>query len=424
MRQALWLLVVAGLGAGCLRIDANTRVERGPLLRTFERPQLLEGGVAADVRVEWPRLALTLVGHDVCRALTVEEYAEERITERQAPSVGPALSTGIANVLASAVLLAVSFAVPRTPDTGLIDGGGRYGPSMQQYFQGASLVTLGIGLPALAVGLIGRAQSSDEVEAVRAEQVVSQKDARCNERPVTGPAALVSSRGEVLARPVVDGALDVTAAELPFAPETLRFAEREVELSEDALARFQGYAACVQLELGGAVTLEALSETALLQRAERLRVCRRVRGEAMAEAIQGADDELLRRREAGNPGAFAPGSSVASFEEAIAAYAPSVRLSAHSKDLVLLATPEAVEGRAVLLEGIVAEGVTENIGVVQLGDAQVFLFIPPRRAWTESFPVGTRVEAVALFAGRQTLGERSLPLLRAVWMRTAFGGPR
>jgi hypothetical protein len=234
----------------------------------------------------------------------------------------------------------------------------------------------------------------------------------------------VSSRGEVLARQVVDGALDVTAAELPFAPEALRFAEREVELDETALSSFQGYAACVQLEQAGPVTLEALTEAALLQRAERLRLCRRVRGEAVAAAIRAADDELSRRREAGNPGAFAPGSSVGSFEEAIAAYAPSVRLSATSKDLVLLSTPEAVEGRAVLLEGIVAEGLTENIGVVQLGEAQVFLFIPPKRAWNEAFPVGTRIEAVALFAGRQTLGDRTLPLLRAVWMRAAFGGPR
>ncbi len=414
------LLVVAALASGCLRVESNTRVERGPLLRTFERPQLLEGGVTADVRVEWPALKLTLVGYDVCRALAVEEYAEDRITERTAASVGPALSTGIANVLASGVLLALSFVVTSAPDTSLIDGGGRYGPSTQQYLQGASLVTLGVGLPALAVGLIGRAQARDEIETVRAEQVVSQKDARCNERPVTGPAALWSARGAALARPVTDGALDVVAGDFTAAPEALRFAEREVELDDEGRAKLAGFGACVQLSLDGAVTLEALGEGALLARAEKLRLCRHVRGEAVQDAIRLVDEELVRRREGGNPGAFAPGSSVASFEAAVAAYAPTVRLAPASKDLALLATPEASEGRAVLLEGVVAEGLTENIGVIQVGEQQVYVFIPPRRAWAERFEVGTRVEAVALMAGRQTVGERTLPLLRAVWMRAAW----
>ena len=87
----------------------------------------------------------------------------------------------------------------------------------------------------------------------------------------------------------------------------------------------------------------------------------------------------------------------------------------------VLDNPESAEGRAVLLEGIVGEGITENIGIIQIGEKQVFLFIPPKRAWgNTNFPNGTRVEVVALISGRQTLGERTLPLLRAVWMRTAW----
>ena len=74
----------------------------------------------------------------------------------------------------------------------------------------------------------------------------------------------------------------------------------------------------------------------------------------------------------------------------------------------------------MLLEGIVGEGITENIGIIQVGERQVFLFIPPRKSWGGNFANGTRVEVVALISGRQTLGERSLPLLRAVWMRTAW----
>ncbi|MDP1822524.1 MAG: hypothetical protein Q8L48_04760 [Archangium sp.] len=413
-------LILVPFVASCTALDSTTRVERGPLLRTFERPVLLEGGVTSDVRVDWPLLKLTVVGFDVCRAQQVEEYAEEKITERTSGAAGPALSTGIANTLASAVLLAVSFAVTSAADTNIIDGGGRYGPSTRQYVQGASLVTLGIGVPALIVGLIARARSGEDVEAQRAEQVISQKDARCNERPVTGPMTLVSAQGTAIPLQVVDGAIDVDGTKLTSVPESLRFAEREVELTEEAQVLFSAWAACAALEQDAAKTLDALSETGLLARAEKLRECRKVRGTSLDEAVKAADAELARRRETGSPAAWAPGTNVSTFEEAVSAYAPTLKLAANSKDNAVLDTPEAAEGRAVLLEGIVGEGLTENIGIIQVGDRQVFLFIPPKKSWGGNFPNGTRVEVVALISGRQTLGERSLPLLRAVWMRTAW----
>lgn len=406
--------------AACTAVDSTTRVERGPLLRTFERPVLLEGGVTSDVRVEWPMLKLTVVGYDVCRAEQVEEYAEEKITERSSSAAGPALSTGIANTLASGVLLAVSFVVASSANTNVIDAAGHYGPSTRQYLQGASLVTLGIGVPALIVGLVARARSGEDVQAQRAEQVVSQKDVRCNERPVTGPMALFSAQGASLPAQVGDGALDLDGTRLTLVPETMKFAARDVELTEEARALFSAWAACVALEQERGKPLESLSETGLLARAERLRDCRAVRGTALDEQVKAVDAELGRRRESGSPAAWAPGTNVSTFEEAVSAYAPSLKLAANSKDLAVLDTPEAAEGKAVLLEGIVGEGITENIGIIQLGERQVFLFIPPRRAWSGNFPNGTRVEAVALISGRQTLGERSLPLLRAVWMRTAW----
>lgn len=416
----LLALSLLALASGCARIEANTRVERGPLLRTYERPVLLEGGLTADVRAEWPLLKLTVVGYDVCRAEKVEEYAEDHITERTSSAVGPALSTGIANVLASGVLLATSFLVSAAADTNVIDGGGRYGPSTRQYLQGSSLITLGVGLPSLVVGLVTKLGTGDEVVTTRAEQVVGQKEARCNERPANGPLALVSAQGARLGFTVADGALDVDGTKLTLVPEELRFADREIELTDEARATFSSWAACVALEQDQARGLEALSETGLLARAERLRECRKTRGEAMAVLVAAADAELARRRESGSPAAWAPGTNVASFEEAVSAYAPALRLTATSRDLAVLDAPEAATGRAVLLEGVVGDALTENIGVIQIGDRQVFLFIPPKHAWTGTFPNGTRVEAVALLSGRQTVGERTLPLLRAVWMRAGW----
>jgi hypothetical protein len=414
------LLVLIPYLASCTALESTTRIERGPLLRSFERPVLLEGGVTSDVRVDWPLLKLTVVGYDVCRAQQVEEYAEEKITERTSGAAGPALSTGIAFTLASGILLAVSFAVTAGADLNLIDAGGRYGPSTRQYLQGASMITLGIGVPALAVGLVGRARAGEDVVAQRAEQVTSQKDVRCNERPVSGPLSLASAQGASLALTVGDGALDVDGTKLQLVPDALRFADREVELTEEAATLFNSWAACVSLEQEKTKTIESLSETGLLARAEKLRECRIVRGDALKDAVSAVDAELTRRRETGSPAAWAPGTNVSTFEEAVSAYAPSLKLAANSKDLAVLDAPEAVEGRAVLLEGIVGEGITENIGIIQLGDRQVFLFIPPKKSWGGDFPNGTRVEVVALISGRQTLGERNLPLLRAVWMRSAW----
>jgi hypothetical protein len=420
MKRTLGIFALVWL-TGCASIDTTTRVERGPLLRTFERPVLLSGGITTDVRVEWPMLKLTVVSYDVCRAQTVEEYAEDHITERTSRAMGPAISTGIANILASAVLLGVSFAVTSTPNTNVIDRGGYYGPSTQQYVQGASLITLGVGVPALAVGLLTRLRTGDEVVTERAEQIVSQKDARCNERPATGPMTLVDAKGGSVSTQATDGAVDLDGTMVPkeLLPETIRFAERDVEFTGDGQAKFAAWAACVAL-VQDVKPPDALSETGLLQRAERLRVCREVRGDAVAKDIAAVDAELARRRESGSPAAWAPGTNVASFEEAVSAYAPKLKLAANSNDLAVLDAPESAEGRAVLLQGIVGEGITENIGVVQIGDRQVFLFIPPKRAWTQTFPNGSRIEAVALISGRQTLGDKNLPLLRAVWMRAGW----
>lgn len=418
--RRLGLFLLIPWVVGCTAIETQTRVERGPLLRSFERPVLLEGGVTSDVRVEWPMLKLTVIGYDVCRAQRVEEYADEKITERTSSAWGPSVSTGIAFTLSSAILLAVSFAVTTNADQNLIDASGRFGPSTRQYLQGASLVTLGIGLPALAVGLIARARTGEEVEAQRAEQVVSQKDVRCNERPATGPMSLLSAQGVAVPMQVIDGALDVDGSQLTSIPESMRFADRQVELAEEAQVMFGAWAACVALEREASKPIDVLSETGLLARAERLRECRPVRGEALQGAIAAVDAELALRRESGSPAAWAPGTNVSTFEEAVFAYAPKFKLRAASKALAVLDAPEAHEGRAVLLEGLVGEGITENIGIIQLGERQVFLFIPPKKSWGGSFPNGTRVEVVALLSGMQTLGERTLPLLRAVWMRTAW----
>ncbi len=424
--SSLALVLFLGL-SGCVRTEATTRTERGPLLRTFHRNQVLEGGVSADVRVTWPTLKLTMVGHDTCRDQEVEEYAEDHITEHSVPSAGPSFSIGTIGTIAAATLFAVSYAVSNTPDRTRIDQAGNYGPSLGTTLRVWSAVSLGVGLPSLVVGIISAIRAGEDTQRVKSEQVANQHDVACNERPITGPVTLQTDHGPLASKPAVDGAVDFEAAELKPALDKLGATELEglvfygrgVVVDEQARAALDAFSACLQVD--GPFEVAGASEPSLLRRAESLRACRPARGDAVAAPLKAVDDELEKRRAGGAaPGAFSPRAEVTSFEEAVSAWNPRLRFKADSADLARLDNPASIEGQAALVEGVVSEGLTQNIGVLQLGPRELFVFLPPKRAWGFDFGNGTRIEAVVVMSGSQTVGERTLPLARAVWMRPLF----
>lgn len=415
--------VVLLLLAGCVGVEATTRVERGPLLRSFDRQQIIEGSVRGEVTAAWPKLKVALRGHDLCRTQLVEEYAEEHTTERTSSAAGPALSTGIANTLGGIVLLAVSPFVSGEPNREYIDAGGRYGPSVRNQVRTWSVVTLGIGIPALVVGGIAYLRQGEETEVKKVEQVATQREVVCNERDVDGPVVLmndqrVAAEGKMIAGSAVE--LDESAFKTTGA-NRVTFFGREVELNEASHKVLDGFSACRQLQKEQVAAPGTLSTGALMNRLERVRACRRVRGDAVADEGKALEAEVARRREGGDPGALPVGPNVTSFEEAVASYSPRLKLAPGSPDLGKLDLVEDLAGQAAVIEGVVTEGVTANIGVIQAGTKSVFLFLPTQKAWGGEYAVGTRVEVVAVVVGSQTLGERTLPLLRAVWMRPAFG---
>lgn len=419
--RVLGLVALALAVSGCTAAEATTRTERGPLLRTFHRAQTLEGGVSAEARVEWPVLKLTMVGHDTCRDEEVEEYAEDTITERSTPSAGPSLSVGVIGVGAAAALFGISYAVSNTPDRTHIDQAGNYGPSPSTIMRGWSLVGLGIGVPAVAVAIISAVRGGEDTKRVKSEQVASQHDVECNARPITGPVTIQSDRGALASKTAVDGAVDFASTELRGLGEIdgVVFYGRAAALDEKARAAIDAFWACVQaeppLELGSA------TEQALLKRVELLRTCRTVRPD-IEPALQAAEAELNHRREGGAapPSAFSPRADVASFEEAVSAWNPRLVFKADAPDLARLDDPASIEGQAALVQGVVTDGLAQNIGVLQVGARSLFVFLPPKRSWGFDFGNGTRVEAVVVLSGSQTVGERTLPLARAVWMRPTF----
>lgn len=409
---------------GCAGIEATARVERGPLLRTFDRQQIVEGSVRAEVTAKWPKLFVALRGHDLCRVQTIEEYAEEHTTERTSSAVGPALSTGIANTLAGLIMLGVSPLLSNEPNRDSIDGGGRYGASLRTQVRGWSIVTFVVGVPALLVGGIAYLRQGAETEVRRVEQIATQRDVVCNERDVDGPVVLMSEH-----RPTAEGTLVAgstvefdESAFLTQGADKVVFFGREVELEEASRNVLEGFSACRHLVREPVAALNVISTAALMNRVERVRACRRVRPAAMIDEGTALEVEISVRREGRDPRAPPVGPSVTSFEEAVASYSPRLKLSPGSADLLKLDSVGELVGQAAVIEGVVTEGPTANIGVVQVGARGVFLVLPAKKAWGGDYAVGTRVEVVAVVVGTQTLGERTLPLLRAVWMRPAFGG--
>ncbi len=414
--RALALMLVPLVA--CAGMEETVRTERGPKLREFDRPRIVEGGVSGKLFVEWPTMKLQLEGFDTCRTERVEEFTEDKIRETRGRGAGAAISAGVAFTVASAVLFGVSFALSREPNRNRIDGGGNYGAPPFLQARGWSIGLVSIGVPALVVGLVQLLRTGEEVETTKVEQISSQRDETCNVRTVDGPVHLRTEDGRVFGpAPTSAGALTVEAKQLKSGVDGFVFYEREVLLDDNSRSLLFAFNGCARLEREQVADPAALSTGALLKRLEAARACRQVRGDAVSSEQTRLEAELARRREGGEAGTFMPGAKrLASFEEAVSAYPPRFTLAEDSPDL---AKPlDVMASQNVLVRGRVQAGLSPNIGVVAYADREVFVFLPPDAAWAQQdFPLGSPVELVGILSGLQTVGDRTAPLVRAMWMR-------
>jgi hypothetical protein len=414
------IAVAAVLLFGCASMDDTVRTERGPLLRTFDRPRIVEGGVRGQLQVKWPQLTLTLEGYDTCRTEHVEEYAEERIHEHHGAGAGAALSVGVAGTLAGGALLAGSTALSASPDMSVIDGAGNYGTPPRYVMRGWGIGLMCVGVPALVVGIIQLARTGEETETAKVEQIADQQDQVCHARKAEGPVVAVTEKGERLPpMPLQGGVLVLDVAKLPGPLEGFSFYERDVPLDEGSTRLLGAFNGCVVLERENAAEAQALSTGALLKRVEAARECRALKGDAVAAEVSKLEAEVARRREGGDAAAFpAATKQLQSFEQAVSAYPPRWTLEAGSPDLARLDDAQHLAGQNVLIRGRIDAGLSPNIGVVKVGPRDLFVFLPPDAPWgSEDFPVGSSVELVGVASGLQTVGERTAPLVKAVWMR-------
>ncbi len=413
MRHALALLIV--LGAGCARLETNVRTDRGPVLQTVVRETVEPGGVSAGLTARaWPTLHLSLVEFDLCREQHIETLDEVTVTEKSTNSTGPSLSMGIANVLASGILFLSSLAVSSAPDKNHIDADGRYGPSTRQYVQGAGWVTLGIGVPSLAVGLISWARSGEGSVSKRVEQVAAQRERWCRHHPLTGP---VMVNDELDPRIAFEGDLDIDVGAFTRPIEDLRVFGRTVALDEASLTTLQAVNACIALHDTLGAEVGTLAEPELYAIQDALLKCQKTGRELMVP-LEAVAAELTRRREGQSTYRSTP--RVTSFDEAMRLFVPRWTFAVGSPDVSQLSAPDAISGQAVMLRGVVVEGLTENMGVMAIGEREVFVSVPPREAWRANFVQGARLEGVGLVSEAVRIGEKTLPVVRALWLRPAF----
>lgn len=407
-----WVSLVLLGAVGCARLETTVRTERGPVLQTLRRDEVEPGGVKGQLSVSrWPMVTVTLAAYELCREQTIEVLNEDTITERSSNSTGPSLSMGIANVLASGVLFLTSLAVSNEPNRASIDVNGRYGPSTRQYVQGAGWVTMGIGVPALVVGLIGSLRSGETTTSKQVEQVASQRERPCNSHSLVGPVVI---NNEPSPRAVVDGVLELDASALSEPIEDLRFFGRTVALDDGSMTVLAQVNACIAARQ--AVFDPALAdESALYARQELELRCSTVSRVASNDAVS---TELTRRRQGESVYRSTP--KVRSFDEAVRVFTPRLTFAAGSADVAQLIAPEALIGQAAVLKGVVSGGVTDGVGVVAIGEREVLVVVPANEGWSEAFVLGARIEGVVLINGSSMSGQRTLPLVRAVWVRPAF----
>jgi hypothetical protein len=420
MKRAWWLVALAPIG--CAPIQTDVRTERGPTLGMSTRESVTpNAGVQVGVEPRYPELTLSFERFDACKSEKVETYAEERITEKSAPGGGPALASGISSTLAGGILFALAPVLSNAPNTSRLDESGRYGPSPRQLANAWGVGLLALGVPAVIAGSIELARSGVNTETRKVDQVVGSNEVPCHLQPVSGQVQLLGMPRQLGPRAAVNGKVTLRADELKDnAFESIALDDRPATMSESEAMKLDSFFACTQVlpPSTPAPNAEAPTLEQLRLRKGAAEQCDRL-PDHPAQAEEARLAKELSDREAAAPKPPAP-PQVVSFDQALQVYPPKLTLAPDSPDLARLSNVSELIGTPVLVEGVLMEHEGSNIVVVRVGELNVLVFIEPQSLWATDFPIGARVEAVAVVMGTQQLGELSAPLVRAIWMRTGI----
>lgn len=396
------------LASSCAEVE--TRRERGPLLRTFERQGPKEAaGLRAEVHAQWPSLEVRVLSSSTCRTEVVREYAEEVVTERNAKAAGPSLALGVTTMAVGTALLLFRGSFSPSPDETVIDGAGRYGASQRQIATGWGVGLVLTGVPSVLLGAFGLGQSGESVSKRLVDQVSDASESRCDEKPANGKLAVLGPSGAQEGRATQDGKVSLPPEALRGTVVGLALDGQPVGLDADDEEELEAFRACARvLPLGDDAALGQMPVPELIVKLEAAGQCAGVPGAGGAEAATRLADALAARA--------APVSRT--FEDAVEALSPSVTLAPGSADLTRLEHGGFPEGTAARLSGAVVRSAGPNLVLVEVGAQDVL--VEANGAWPEPGPRrGQKVEAVGVLLGRKVVGELDAPLLRAMFVRAA-----
>jgi hypothetical protein len=303
------------------------------------------------------------------------------------------------------------------PNTRYIDGGGNYGPSDRSVASGWSYALMIMGVPALVMGTVTLLQTGEKVTTHKVEEVASSRDAPCNEKPVDGKVELLPPEGSVgKGFQTQGGVLVLRDADLRGVPlGKVTFDGKPALLAETEAPVVDHYLACVRsLPAPDAAALAGWTQERLEAAAEAAHECERVPGAPVQELTRALQAELERRP--GGP-VVPQGPRISSFDEAVAAYEPTLHIGPGADAPSRLSEASLAPGTAVQLQGMLLERVESNIAIIDVQGVKVLVFLPPQSPWAANLDNGSRVEVVGVFQGRQALGSTEGPLVRAVWAR-------
>jgi len=405
-------LAAAGvlLGSSCAGVVSETRTERGPLLRTYERQGSKEpAGLRGEVNALWPRLEVRVLASSVCRSEVVREYAEEVVTERSAKAAGPSLAMGVTTLAVGSALLLLRGSFSADPDFSVIDGSGHYGASQRQVATGWGIGLVLAGAPSILVGALGLFQSGESVSKRLVDQVSDARESRCDEYLVNGDLAVLGPNGPQKGVATQQGKVSLPPEALRGTVVGLTLDGQPVWLDSEDEGELEAFRACARvLPLGDDAALGQMPVPELIVKLEAAKQC---------SSLPGTGGEEAAARLASALAAKAPPESE-TFEEAMSTLSPSVTLTPGSADLTRLLHGGVEEGAAARLSGVVVRCVEPNVVLVEVGVQDVL--VETDGAWPDPGPRrGQKVEVVGVLVGQKVVGELDAPLLRAMSVRAA-----
>jgi hypothetical protein len=294
------LLLVATHGVlvfGCVTLETEQRVERGPQLRTYEREVPLGvAGVAGTVQAKWPDLGLRFFRTDSCRTEAVSVFREDVIVETRDPNASWMLAAGATQMAWGGILFASRGLFDDEPSCSDVNGQTECGWSNQKLVTNISYLLVGLGIPAVVAGVIGLTREGETRTQRQVEEVAPKDTHPCQLSPLDGTVEIAGhTLPEPFTAPTRNSALTLTEQTArTLVLNSMLLDGTVVALDDDSRRTLEAYAACLDVLPVDEAKLGALRTPELVIALTQARECASLEGTPGNEAVKAIEAQLAR----------------------------------------------------------------------------------------------------------------------------------